>query len=29
LTYLATSRVNLSVIQDRWPDINFSKTREH
>ncbi|HCD26854.1 MAG TPA: peptide chain release factor 3 [Gammaproteobacteria bacterium] len=29
LTYLATSRVNLQVIQDRWPDIEFRKTREH
>jgi peptide chain release factor 3 len=29
LTYLATSRVNLQVIQDRWPDVVFSKTREH
>ena len=29
LTYLATSRVNLQVIQDRWPDVIFSKTREH
>ena len=22
-------RVNLQVIQDRWPDVVFSKTREH
>ena len=29
LTYLATSRVSLQVIQDRWPDVVFSKTREH
>ena len=29
LTYLATSRVNLQVVEDRWPDIIFSKTREH
>jgi peptide chain release factor 3 len=29
LTYLATSRVNLQVVQDRWPDVTFSKTREH
>ena len=29
LTYLATSRVNLQVVEDRWPDITFSKTREH
>jgi peptide chain release factor 3 len=29
LTYLATSRVNLNIIQDRWPEIKFSKTREH
>lgn len=29
LTYLATSRVNLQLVQDRWPDVIFSKTREH
>ncbi len=29
LTYLASSQVNLSLTQERWPDIEFSKTREH
>jgi peptide chain release factor 3 len=29
LTYLAPSRANLAVVEDRWPDITFSKTREH
>ena len=29
LTHLATSRVNLQLIEERWPDISFSKTREH
>jgi peptide chain release factor 3 len=29
LTYLATSRVNLQVMEERWPDITFTKTREH
>lgn len=29
LTYLAPSRVNLNLIQDRWPDIKFFETREH
>lgn len=28
LVYLATSRVNLSLIQERWPDVRFSATRE-
>ena len=28
LVYLATSRVNLQLIQERWPDIIFSATRE-
>jgi len=28
LVYLATSRVNLALTQDRWPDIRFSATRE-
>jgi peptide chain release factor 3 len=28
LVYLATSRVNLSLTQERWPDIRFSATRE-
>lgn len=29
LTYLAPTRANLSLVEDRWPDITFSKTREH
>ncbi len=29
LTYLAPSRVNLQIMQERWPDIRFSQTREH
>ena len=29
LTYLAPSRVNLSLMEERWPDIEFAQTREH
>jgi peptide chain release factor 3 len=29
LVYLAPSRVNLALTQERWPDIRFSETREH
>lgn len=29
LTYLAPSRVNLSIVMEEWPDIVFSETREH
>ena len=29
LTYLATSRVNLDLQIERWPDIEFHATREH
>ncbi len=29
LAYLATSRVNLQLTQERWPDIVFHETREH
>lgn len=29
LTYLAPTRVNLSLMEERWPDINFRSTREH
>ncbi len=29
LTYLATSRVNLELIQERWPKVRFHATREH
>jgi peptide chain release factor 3 len=29
LTYLAPSRVNLQLMQERYPDIHFRPTREH
>jgi peptide chain release factor 3 len=29
LTYLAPTRVNLSLTQERWPDVAFRATREH
>ena len=29
LTYLAPTRVNLSLMEERWPDIRFNETREH
>lgn len=29
LTYLAPTRVNLSLMEERWPEINFRATREH
>ena len=29
LTYLAPTRVNLSLTEQRWPDIRFRTTREH
>jgi peptide chain release factor 3 len=29
LTYLAPSRVNLQLMQDRYPEVTFSSTREH
>jgi peptide chain release factor 3 len=29
LSYLAPSRVNLSLMEERWPDIRFLSTREH
>ena len=29
LVYIAPSRVNLQLTQERWPDIHFSATREH
>jgi len=29
LTYLAPTRVNLSLMQERWPDVRFRETREH
>ncbi len=28
-TYLAPTRVNLSLMEERWPDIKFLATREH
>ncbi|MFT7546868.1 MAG: peptide chain release factor 3, partial [Candidatus Azotimanducaceae bacterium] len=28
LTYLAPTRVNLSLTEERWPDIRFRATRE-
>ncbi|WP_221801755.1 peptide chain release factor 3 [Oceanobacter mangrovi] len=29
LTYIAPTRVNLSLTQERWPDVRFQATREH
>jgi peptide chain release factor 3 len=29
LTYLAPSRANLQLVQERWPEVQFRKTREH
>ncbi len=29
LTYLAPSRVNLALMEERWPEIEFHATREH
>lgn len=29
LTYIATTRVNLDLTIERWPDIEFKSTREH
>jgi len=29
LTYLAPTRVNLSLTEERWPDVEFRATREH
>lgn len=29
LTYLAPTRANLMLVEERWPKIRFSKTREH
>ncbi|MCL4112647.1 UNVERIFIED_CONTAM: hypothetical protein GTU68_052094 [Idotea baltica] len=29
LTYLAPTRVNLSLMEERWPEITFCSTREH
>ncbi len=29
LVYIAPTRVNLSLTEERWPDVEFRKTREH
>jgi peptide chain release factor 3 len=29
LVYLAPTRVNLQLTQERWPDVTFRETREH
>ncbi len=29
LTYLAPTRVNLNLMEERWPEIAFNSTREH
>ena len=29
LTYLAPTRVNLQLMQERYPEVNFRPTREH
>ena len=29
LAYIAPSRVNLQLTEERWPDIEFAATREH
>ena len=29
LVYIAPSRVNLQLTQERWPDVRFAATREH
>jgi peptide chain release factor 3 len=29
LTYLAPTKINLNLTQERWPNVIFSKTREH
>ena len=29
LTYLAPTRVNLALMEERWPELNFRATREH
>ena len=28
LVYLAPTRVNLQLTEERWPDIHFAETRE-
>ena len=29
LVYLAPTRVNLQLTEERWPDLKFAATREH
>ena len=29
LVYIAPTRVNLQLIQERWPEVRFAATREH
>ena len=29
LVYLAPTRVNLQLAQERWPTVTFAATREH
>jgi len=29
LTYLAPTRVNLNLAMERWPEVEFTETREH
>ena len=29
LTYLAPTRINLNLMEERWPEIRFLSTREH
>ncbi|MGE0811250.1 MAG: hypothetical protein AB7N69_11660, partial [Immundisolibacter sp.] len=29
LVYLAPTRVNLNLTEERWPDLRFLATREH
>jgi peptide chain release factor 3 len=29
LVYLAPTRVNLQLTEERWPDLSFAATREH
>ncbi|MFT4608543.1 MAG: peptide chain release factor 3, partial [Chitinophagales bacterium] len=29
LTYVAPTRVNLTMTQERWPEVEFLSTREH
>jgi peptide chain release factor 3 len=29
LVYIAPSKVNLNLTEERWPDINFRETRDY